>query len=86
MGLIFLAKLPKKNIYGADGDVKFTSQQSKEIMLDLIRQGFSVEDACRAARKSVKTYEYYRYTDKDFCRQIDLAREIRRREIGRAHV
>ena len=79
MGLIFLAKLPKKNIYGADEDVKFTSQQSKEIMLDLIRQGFSVEDACRAARKSVKTYEYYRYTDKDFCRQIDLAREIRRR-------
>lgn len=49
----------------------------KSRLLGFIAEGLTVEDACRKVGKSVKTYEYYRSSDKDFAAQIDKVRAAR---------
>ncbi|NDE71722.1 MAG: hypothetical protein EB054_03305, partial [Actinobacteria bacterium] len=44
---------------------------AKRIILECVAQGFTVEDACKSAGKSYKTYEYYRRTDKVFADRMD---------------
>jgi hypothetical protein len=55
-------------------------EKAKEFIIQLISQGHSVEDSCKAAGKSVKSYEYYRASDADFKQAIELARAIQKRE------
>jgi len=58
----------------------FSSADAKQKIIDLINQGYTVEDSCRAVGKSVKSYEYYRASDPDFKKTIDLSREVRNRK------
>ena len=43
-------------------------------MLSAVSEGSTIEEACRIAGKSIKTYEYYRRTDKAFADKIDRTR------------
>ena len=43
-------------------------------MLSAVSEGSTIEEACRIAGKSIKTYEYYRRTDKAFTDKIDRTR------------
>jgi hypothetical protein len=47
---------------------------AKRIILSCVAQAFTIEDACKSAGKSIKTYEYYRRTDKIFADKIDRTR------------
>jgi hypothetical protein len=49
-------------------------------LVALIQDGVTVEDACRAVGKSVKSYEYYRASDPQFKEAIDLSRVIQKRK------
>jgi len=53
---------------------KFSSSEAKEELVKLIGQGKSVKDALLIVDKSLKTYEYYRKTDKDFADKVDRER------------
>ena len=55
-------------------------KDAKKRLIALIEDGVTVEDACRAVGKSVKSYEYYRSSDPQFKEAIDLARVIKRRQ------
>ena len=57
-----------------------SAPDAKKRLLALIEEGVTVEDACRAVGKSVKSYEYYRSSDPQFREAIDLARVIKRRD------
>ena len=59
---------------------KRSSKEAKQIIIDLIQAGETVESACKAAGKSVKSYEYYRSTDPQFKEAIDLVRDIQKRD------
>jgi hypothetical protein len=50
------------------------SATAKRIILTAIAQGETVESACKKAGRSIKTYEYYRSTDKVFAGQVDRIR------------
>ena len=56
-----------------------TANQAKEQILDAINKGFTIEEACTSAGKSVKTYEYYKTSDPNFKRSIELIRARQRR-------
>ena len=47
---------------------------AKRIILECVAQGMKVEDACKSAGKSIKTYEYYRRSDKVFADRMDRTR------------
>ena len=47
---------------------------AKRVILGAVAEGMTIEAACGAAGKSMKTYEYYRRTDKVFCDKIDRTR------------
>jgi hypothetical protein len=47
---------------------------AKRIILGCVAEGMTIEQACASAGKSIKTYEYYRRTDKVFCDKIDRTR------------
>ena len=47
---------------------------AKRIILGCIAEGMTVEAACASAGKSIKTYEYYRRTDKVFADKMDRTR------------
>lgn len=51
-----------------------TADIAKRQILIAIGQGATVEAACKAAGKSMKTYEYYRRTDKVFTDQVERVR------------
>ena len=51
-----------------------TAEIAKRVILAAIGDGMTVEQACKSAGKSIKTYEYYRRTDKDFAEKIDRTR------------
>ena len=59
---------------------KLSAPDAKKRLLALIEEGVTVEDACRAAGKSVKSYEYYRASDPQFKEAIDLLRVIAKRK------
>ena len=39
---------------------------AKRVILQCLAEGMTVEKACQQAGKSVKTYDYYRRSDKKF--------------------
>jgi len=47
---------------------------AKRIILGCVAEGMTIEAACASAGKSIKTYEYYRRTDKIFTDKIDRTR------------
>jgi hypothetical protein len=47
---------------------------AKRIILGCVAEGMTVEQACASAGKSMKTYEYYRRTDKVFLDKVDRTR------------
>ena len=70
---------PKSNTYKLTEGATLSAPDAKKRLLALIEEGVTVEDACRAVGKSVKSYEYYRSSDPQFKEAIDLARVIKRR-------
>lgn len=52
---------------------KKSTQENKQIILATVRMGQTIEEGCRQAGRSRKTYEYYRKTDPDFRDLIDRA-------------
>ena len=70
---------PKSNTYKLAEGATLSATDAKKRLLALIEEGVTVEDACRAVGKSVKSYEYYRSSDPQFKEAIDLARVIKRR-------
>ena len=53
---------------------KDTADLAKRVILTSVAQGLTIERACAEAGKSMKTYEYYRRTDKVFADKIDRTR------------
>ena len=53
---------------------KETADLAKRVILQGLAEGLTVEAACGQAGKSVKTYEYYRKTDKGFSALVDRTR------------
>ena len=47
---------------------------AKRIILTAVAEGMTIEQACASAGKSIKTYEYYRRTDKVFTDKVDRTR------------
>ena len=47
---------------------------AKRLILGCIAEGMTVDAACASAGKSIKTYEYYRRTDKVFADKMDRTR------------
>jgi hypothetical protein len=47
---------------------------AKRIILGCVAEGMTIEQACASAGKSMKTYEYYRRTDKVFSDKVDRTR------------
>ena len=72
-------KPTERNNYKLAQGATLSAPQAKERILALIQEGVTVEDACRAVGKSVKSYEYYRSSDPQFKEAIDLARIIKKR-------
>ena len=70
---------PPSNSYKLTEGASLPAPEAKKRLLALIEEGVTVEDACRAVGKSVKSYEYYRSSDPQFKEAIDLARVIKRR-------
>ena len=59
---------------------KRTPKEAKQIIIELIQGGSTVEAACKGAGKSIKSYEYYRSTDSQFKDAIDLVRKMQARD------
>lgn len=47
---------------------------AKRIILTCVAEGVTVEKACSEAGKTLKTYEYYRRSDKAFADKVDRTR------------
>ena len=72
--------IPKNNAYKLAPGAKLSAPDAKKRLLALIEEGVTVEDACRAVGKSVKSYEYYRSSDPQFKEAIDLLRVLSKRK------
>jgi hypothetical protein len=70
----------RSNSYKLAPGAKLSAPDAKKRLLALIEDGVTVEDACRAVGKSVKSYEYYRASDPQFKEAIDLLRVISKRK------
>ena len=66
--------------YATAPGAKRSAADAKRIIVELIQSGQTVENACKQAGKSVKSYEYYRATDPQFKEAIDLTRDIQKRD------
>ena len=51
-----------------------SSEIAKRVILQAVANGSTVEQATASAGKSMKTYEYYRRTDKSFADKMDRTR------------
>lgn len=51
-----------------------TAEIAKRVILSCVAEGMTIEMACKSAGKSIKSYEYYRRTDKVFADKIDRTR------------
>ena len=71
---------PSTNSYKLAPEATLSAPDAKKRLVALIQDGVTVEDACRAVGKSVKSYEYYRASDPQFKEAIDLSRVIQRRK------
>ena len=70
----------KKGDYRLAPGATLPAPEAKKRLISLIEEGVTVEDACRAVGKSVKSYEYYRSSDPQFKEAIDLARILQKRK------
>lgn len=59
-----------------------SADEAKEEIIKQVTQGKSIKDSLVIVDKSLKTYEYYRRTDKDFANAIDRARTLIARGKG----
>ena len=50
------------------------ADKAKKVILQCIAEGLTIEEACKVAGKSVKTYEYYRRSDTKFKSLSDRTR------------
>lgn len=73
-----MAKIPKNLTLAPTAEL--SAPQAKELILKLVEDGFSIADSVRAAKKSIKSYEYYRASDPQFKDALDLARAVQRRK------
>ena len=71
---------PQSNTFKLAPGATLSAPEAKKRLLALIEDGVTVEDACRAVGKSVKSYEYYRSSDPQFKEAIDLLRVIKKRQ------
>ena len=71
---------PSTNSYKLAPEATLSAPDAKKRLVALIQDGVTVEDACRAVGKSVKSYEYYRSSDPQFKEAIDLSRVIQKRK------
>lgn len=55
------------------------SEQAKKRILIGLENGLTVEQACRTADRSVKSFEYYKKSDPDFSAAVSTIRESHRR-------
>jgi hypothetical protein len=60
-----------------------TMEQAKAGVLALIKQGSSVEDACKSVSRTRKAYENWRSADKEFAAAVDEARERRNKAAAK---
>ena len=51
-----------------------SSEIAKRVILAAVAEGLTVEAAVGSAGKSMKTYEYYRRTDRSFADKMDRTR------------
>lgn len=51
-----------------------SSDIAKRVILGCVAEGMTIEQACASAGKSIKSYEYYRRTDKVFADKVDRTR------------
>ena len=51
-----------------------TAEIAKRVILSCVAEGMTIEMACKSAGKSIKSYEYYRRTDKVFADKVDRTR------------
>ena len=51
-----------------------TADIAKRVILTCVAEGMTIEAACKSAGKSIKSYEYYRRTDKVFADKMDRTR------------
>ena len=58
----------------ASPGTKETADLAKRVILRAVAEGFTIEKACAEAGKSLKAYEYYRRTDKNFADMMDRTR------------
>lgn len=49
-----------------------SSESSMRVILTALEKGFSIDDACRAARRSRSAYQYYRDNFPDFKARVDV--------------
>lgn len=62
-------------------DQELTITEAKAAVLDHIAKGYTVQQACDAAGRHIKTYESWRAQDKGFAAAVDRVRLHRRGEI-----
>jgi len=75
-----LSEVKDRNAYKLASGATLSASDAKKRLLALIEEGVTVEDACRAVGKSVKSYEYYRSSDPQFKEAIDLLRVLQKRK------
>jgi hypothetical protein len=61
-------------------DQTLTATEAKKRLLEFIKNGLSVEDACRLTNKSTKTFYYYTKSDPDFNKELKLIRALQSRK------
>jgi hypothetical protein len=61
-------------------DQTLTATEAKKRLLEFIKDGLSVEDACRLTNKSTKTFYYYTKSDPDFNKELKLIRALQSRK------
>jgi hypothetical protein len=62
-------------VAGAKGNTEAVKKQ----ILDFLAKGYTVQKACDAVSRSVKSYEYYRRTDPQFAAAVDRLRSLHQR-------
>jgi len=59
---------------------KLSPNEAKKRLLEFIRDGLSVEEACNLVGKTSKTFYYYTQSDPDFNRDLKLIRALHSRK------
>lgn len=62
------------NLVQSPDSYSYKAPQAKNLILKAIREGKTIETAMKIVGKSQKTYEYYRKSDPEFVKQIDIIR------------